>query len=225
MKDQHNPDDIQPNENEQPLHPEEEPIQEPLVTESELEEEEEDEAGDSNDEAAKKKRKRGARGGNNAAHAQKIKEMEEEISKLNSELSEMKDKYLRLYADFDNYRKRTGKEKLDIIKTASQDVIKAILPAIDDFERAIKAADVEGSTEVVPQGIRLIHGKIAHNLQQQGLKEMESTGQPFNPDMHEALTKIPAPTPELKGKIVDTLEKGYYLGDKIIRYAKVVVGE
>lgn len=184
--------------------------------------------GDEEEEDAEKKRnnKRGNRGGSGSKNNQQnTNTNNEETEKMTAELSEMKDKYLRLYAEFDNYRKRTAKEKLDLIKSASQEVMKALLPTIDDFERAIKMADMAGSNESVPEGIRLIYEKMANTLVQSGLKEMESTGQPFNPDLHEALTKIPAPTPELKGKVVDTLEKGYYLGDKIIRYAKVVIGE
>lgn len=140
---------------------------------------------------------------------------------LEKELSEMKDKYLRIFAEFDNYRKRTAKERQDIIKLAAKDVIVAVLPALDDFERAIKAAN--GAE--LPEGILLIYNKLAKTMEQQGITEMVSTGQDFNADLHEALTKIPAPSENLKGKVIDTIEKGYYLNDKIVRYAKVVVGE
>lgn len=185
-------------------------------TAEELEHEEgEDEAGGG------KKRKRGSRGG--SGNGQKSKELEEELTKVNAELSDMKDKYLRLYAEFDNYRKRTSKEKLDLIKTASQDVIVALLPILDDFERAKKASEASGET--FSEGVMLIYDKLFRTAEQQGLKPMESTGQPFDSDSHEAITKIPAPVADLKGKVVDTVEKGYYLHDKIIRYAKVVVGE
>lgn len=140
---------------------------------------------------------------------------------LEKELSEMKDKYLRIFAEFDNYRKRTVKERQDIIKLAAKDVLMAVLPALDDFERAIKAA--EGGE--LPAGIMLIYNKLAKTMEHQGLKEMVSTGEDFNADLHEALTKVPAPSENMKGKVIDTIEKGYYLNDKIVRYAKVVVGE
>jgi molecular chaperone GrpE len=144
---------------------------------------------------------------------------------LAAELSEMKDKYLRLYAEFDNYRKRTMREKEMFVKTASENTISALLPAVDDFARAIKAADAEDNDETVSDGVRLVYNKLMKALEQRGLKVMESTGETFNPDLHEALTKIPAPTEEMKGKVIDTVERGYYLNDKIIRYAKVIVGQ
>ncbi len=148
----------------------------------------------------------------------------EEVSKLNADLGEMKDKYLRLYAEFDNYRKRTLREREDLIKTAAQDTLKAILPTLDDFERAIKAAKTAGDESII-EGIVLISEKLLRTLEQQGLKAMESDGQAFDPDLHEALTKVPVPSDDLKGKVIETIEKGYYLKDKIIRYAKVVVGQ
>lgn len=143
------------------------------------------------------------------------------IEQLEKELSEMKDKYLRIFAEFDNYRKRTAKERQDIIKLAAKDVIVAVLPALDDFERAIKATN--GAE--FPEGIMLIYTKLAKTMEQQGITEMVSTGEDFNADLHEALVKVPAPSENLKGKVIDTIEKGYYLNDKIVRYAKVVVGE
>ena len=148
-----------------------------------------------------------------------------ELDRLTQELSEMKDKYLRIFAEFDNYRKRTIKEKQDIIKLASRDVLNAVLPAVDDFDRAIRVASENENEAAIPEGIILIYHKLFKSLEQQGIKEMETNGQDFDPEMHEALTKVPAPNDELKGKIIDTIEKGYSLNDKIIRYAKVVVGE
>jgi len=174
-------------------------------------------------EAGKKKRKRGSRGG--SGNAKKTQELEENIEKRNEELNEMKDKYLRLYADFDNFRKRTNKERLEMIQTASKDIILSVLPVIDDFERAIKAGDGSDTEEKIPEGVRLIHEKLVRILGQKGLAAMETTGETFDSDMHEALTKVPAPTEEMKGKIIDTVEKGYKLGEKIIRYPKVVVGQ
>lgn len=144
---------------------------------------------------------------------------------LQKELGEMKDKYLRIFAEFDNYRKRTIKEKVDIIKLASKDVINAMLPAIDDFSRAVKLDGEANVEDKIPEGIVHVYNKLMKGLEQQGVRPMESTGADFDAELHEALTKIPAPTPELKGKVIDTIEQGYYLNDKIIRYAKVVVGE
>lgn len=146
-----------------------------------------------------------------------------ETERLQKELGEMKDKYLRIFAEFDNYRKRTIKERQEIIKLAAKDSLGAMLPAVDDFSRAIRLAS--DSEEKIPEGVILIYNKLFKALEQQGIKEMETTGQDFDPELHEALTKIPAPSEELKGKIIDTIEKGYYLNDKIIRYAKVVIGE
>lgn len=138
---------------------------------------------------------------------------------------ELKDKYVRLFADFDNYKKRVARERLELIKEAGKDVILNLLPVLDDFERAIKAA--ENATEVVPvkEGMSLIHNKLLKNLEQKGLKAVEPKGEAFDVEYHEAITEIPAPTEELKGKVVDVVEKGYYLNDRIIRYAKVVVGK
>ncbi len=170
---------------------------------------------------AKQKRKRGGRGGENKT--QKVTELETNVEKLTAELAEMKDKYLRLYAEFDNYRRRSSRELLDMQKVASQTLMKQLLPTLDDFERAAKAA--EASNEPISEGMSLVYNKLSRTLEQQGLKAMESTGAIFDADLHEAITKIPAPTDELKGKVVDTVERGYYLHDKIIRYAKVVIGQ
>ena len=167
------------------------------------------------------KRKRGGRGGDNKT--QKVTELETNVEKLTAELGEMKDKYLRLYAEFDNYRRRSSRELLEMQKVASQTLIKQLLPALDDFERAAKAAAT--SDETIPEGMSLVFNKLSRALEQQGLKAMESNGTAFNPDLHEAITKIPAPTEELKGKVVDTVELGYYLNDKIIRFAKVIIGQ
>lgn len=141
------------------------------------------------------------------------------------EYQDLKDKYIRLVAEFDNYRKRTLKEKVDLMSTASKDVIKALLPVLDDFDRAKKSSETEGSSEVFSEGVQLVYHKLYKILEGQGLKAMDSNGLPFDPDQHEAITEIPAPTPEMKGKVVDTIEKGYFLKDTIIRYAKVVVGK
>lgn len=147
-----------------------------------------------------------------------------QIAELKKEMDELRDKYVRLYADFDNYKKRNAKEKLDLIQTAGKEVILAMVPVVDDFERALKAAEKSGDTKV-QEGVQLIYNKMVSALQSKGLKPMESIGKPFDVEMHEAITEIPAPTAELSGKVIDEVEKGYYLGDKIIRFAKVVVGK
>ena len=163
-----------------------------------------------------------------AENAEELKNQEnqaDENAKTAAELSEMKDKYLRLYAEFDNYRKRTMREREELIKTAAESAIKSMLSTLDDFERAIKAAKSSNEDSAILEGIILIYEKMFKTLEQQGLKIMESDGEEFNPDLHEALTKIPVPNDELKGKVIETIEKGYYLREKIIRYAKVVVGQ
>lgn len=139
--------------------------------------------------------------------------------------NELNDKYLRLYSDFDNFRKRNIKEKADLISNAGAGVIKDLLPILDDFERAIKSnASTEDATGL-KEGFELIANKMNNILNAKGLKMMESKETPFDADLHEAITNIPAPTEELKGKVVDVIENGYYLNDKVLRYAKVVVGQ
>lgn len=148
----------------------------------------------------------------------------DEVEKLTADLAESKDKYLRLYSEFDNYRRRTSKEKLDLMLTAGEKIISDLIPVLDDFERAIKSADSKDDTSVL-EGLNLISQKFEKTLQNQGLKAMETpVGTDFDPDFHEVITQIPAPKKKLKGKIVDTIEKGYYLGEKVIRFAKVVTG-
>lgn len=148
-----------------------------------------------------------------------------EIETLKQENKELKDKYLRLYAEFENYKKRTLKEKLDLMRTASSDTIKALLPVLDDFDRAKKNADDENTQETFSEGVTLVYNKLYSALKNKGLQPMESNGEPFDPELHEAVTEIPAPSDDLKGKVVDTIEKGYHLNDAIIRHAKVVVGK
>ena len=156
-----------------------------------------------------------------------IKELspEEEMLQLKKEKDELKDKYLRLYAEFDNFKKRTIKEKLDFMKTAAQDTMAALLPVLDDFDRAKKIADDDNTEETFSEGVNLVYQKLQGILSQRGLKAMETEGQDFDPELHEALSEIPAPSEEMKGKIIDTIEKGYLLKDKIIRHAKVVVAK
>lgn len=144
--------------------------------------------------------------------------------KLQQENAALNDKYLRLFAEFDNYKRRTQKERVELLQTAGKDIIISLLPVLDDFDRANKA--MEGATDIasISEGVNLIHTKLKNTLAQKGLKEMESINTVFDTDNHEAITKVPAPTEELKGKVVDELEKGYTLNDKVIRFAKVVVG-
>jgi molecular chaperone GrpE len=149
--------------------------------------------------------------------ANRVTELEQQVAMLN-------DKYLRLYSEFDNYRRRTVKENLELRKTAAEEVIKKLLPVLDDFDRAIRNNATATDVAAVNEGIQLIAGKFHNVLTQQGLEAMNAGGQTFDADFHEAITEIPAPAPELKGKVVDEVEKGYLLGGKVIRYAKVVVG-
>ena len=139
--------------------------------------------------------------------------------------AELNDKFLRLYSEFDNYRKRTNKEKLELISTASSGVIKDLVAVLDDFERAITNNETVEDTAALKEGFNLIHNKLKGILETKGLKPMISKGEVFDSELHEAIANIPAPSDDLKGKIVDDVEKGYYIHDKVIRYAKVVVGQ
>jgi len=171
----------------------------------------------------------------NIENADEIKSrIEEDLSQVNekeaekdwaAELKALEEKYLRLYAEFDNFRRRTAIERLELFKTANQEVLVALLPVLDDFERALRsiqeAADIKG----VKDGVELVSGKLRNILTQKGLKPMDSIGKEFDSEYHEAITKIPAPNADMKGKVVDEIEKGYFLNDKVVRFAKVVVGE
>ncbi len=147
------------------------------------------------------------------------------VSKLQGELTEVQDKYLRLYSEFENFKRRTTKERADLLKSANQETLVSLLPVLDDFDRAQKSIQTTEGFEAVKTGIDLVHNKLKNILHQKGLKEMETDQKIFDSEFHEAITKIPAPSEDLKGKIIDTLEKGYFLNDKVIRFAKVVVGE
>ena len=151
--------------------------------------------------------------------------LEAKIVDLEAANKEMTDKYLRLSAEFDNYRKRTLRERMELTKTAAESVMLSILPVTDDFERAMDSIDKGMNFEAVKEGILLIYNKFKDFNKQNGITEIEAAGKEFNTDLHEALTKIPAPSEDLKGKIIDVVQKGYYLNDKVIRFAKVVVGE
>ncbi len=139
--------------------------------------------------------------------------------------AELNDKYLRLYSEFDNYRKRTTKERIELFKTAGQDIMTDLVPVIDDFERALQNMDKKGDVKTIRKGVDLVYNKFKSTLESKGLKPFKSIEQDFDPEIHEAITKIPAPSDKLKGKIVDEIEKGYKLNEKVIRFAKVVIGE
>lgn len=152
---------------------------------------------------------------------------DEQISdedKLKAEASEWQNKYLRLYAEFDNFKRRTSKERLELLQIAGKDVIVDLLPVLDDFERAQKSMETASDIEAVKEGVKLVHHKLKNLLTSKGLKEMTSIGAEFDADVHEGITNIPAPSDDLKGKVLDELEKGYYLNDKVIRFAKVIIG-
>ena len=160
-----------------------------------------------------------------ASNAEEAGKEDTQVLKLEQEVIDLKDKYLRLLAEFDNYKKRTAKEKLEMISTAATNTIKGILPVADDFNRAITSAESADNDEQISDGLLLTINRLFKALEDQGVVAMESNGEPFNADLHDALTEIPAPTEELKGKVIDTIEKGYFLNEKLIRHAKVVVGK
>jgi molecular chaperone GrpE len=148
-----------------------------------------------------------------------------DLAKVQAELAELNDKYIRMYSEFDNYKRRTARERIDLMQSASRDMMVALLPVVDDFDRAEKAFEASKDLEALKEGVKLVHNKLRSILTQNGLVAMDSIGKEFNVDFHEAITNIPAPTKDLKGKVVDEVEKGYLLKDKVIRFAKVVVGE
>jgi molecular chaperone GrpE len=147
------------------------------------------------------------------------------VEECQKQINELQDRYIRLMAEFDNFRKRSLKERMELLKSAGEDVLVNILPVIDDFERGLDAIEKSSDIDAVKKGIELIYNKFKDFLVQRGVKEIDARNQDFNVDMHEAITKIPAPEENLKGKVVDVVQKGYYLNDKVIRYAKVVIGE
>ncbi len=200
-------------------------VEEQVVEESTIEENKATgEVAEEEAEDKSKKKKRGSRGGSGAKKAKQLEEdveaLEKEVVGIERERDEIKDKYLRLFAEFDNYKRRSSRERLDTLKTASSDIIRELLPVLDDFDRAKNLTE-----EGLPEGIQLIYDKLFSNLSKKGLNAVDSTGEAFDAEVHEAIVQIPAPTEEMKGKVIDTVEKGYALNDKIIRYAKVVVGK
>jgi molecular chaperone GrpE len=150
---------------------------------------------------------------------------ESELEKKQLELNEIRDKYLRLVAEFDNFKKRTAKERIELMQTANKEVILALLDVVDDMDRAAKQLETATDINAIKDGVMLVFNKLKSTLQSKGLKPMESLHKEFDADLHEAITEIPAPSDELKGKVIDDLQKGYYLNDKLIRHARVVVGK
>lgn len=163
---------------------------------------------------------------NNAENETKKSENTEETSvNYEAKINELNDKYLRLYSEFDNYRKRTIKEKSDLIKSAGEDVFKIIIPVIDDFERAIKANESSEDLAAIKEGVQLIYSKFKSSIQAKGLTAFETVGQSFDSEIMEAITHVPAADESQKNKVIDEIEKGYKLGDKVIRFAKVVIAQ
>jgi molecular chaperone GrpE len=166
----------------------------------------------------------------NAAPSTEPQEQEVSVPKTYTEeeyqlkVNELNDKFLRLYSEFDNFRKRSLKEKIDMSRTASEDVIKDLLPVLDDFDRAIASMKDTDKVEAVKEGVELIHAKMKSIFMAKGVKEIKSIGESFDTDFHEAITSIPAPTEDLKNKVVDEIQKGYLLHDKVIRFSKVIIG-
>ena len=153
-----------------------------------------------------------------------IDELVSETDRLKAELQESKEKYLRLVAEFDNFRKRTAKEKLEVIQTASKDVVVSMLEVLDDADRAQQQFESSSDTDEIKKGVLLVFNKLRNTLKSKGLKLMKAKGEPFNPDIHEAIAEVEAGK-EMRGKIVEVVQDGYYLNDKIIRFAKVIVGK
>jgi len=152
-------------------------------------------------------------------------EPENAVEKLQAELNEQKDKYIRLFAEFDNFKRRNAKERIELIQTAGKEVITSLLDVLDDCDRAEKQIQTSEDLQQIREGIQLVFGKLRNTMQSKGLKPMESIETDFDVEKHEAITEIPAPNPALVDKVVDEVQKGYYLNDKIIRFAKVVVGK
>ncbi len=156
---------------------------------------------------------------------QEVNTLENQLVELQAQVDKEKKEYLFLAAEFDNYRKRTLKEKAEIIKNGGENVLKGLLPIVDDFERGLKAAESDSDANSVLEGMSLIYNKLIKYLESMGVKEMASTGEPFNSDLHEAIAQVPAPSEDMKGKVLDTVQKGYMINDKVLRHAKVAVAQ
>jgi molecular chaperone GrpE len=191
------------------------------ISEPEADEEKQQDENQENSNGMHSEKEHGRRNRN----AKKMDALHQENEKLAREKAEIHDKYIRLYSEFDNYRRRTQKEKLDIIKNASERIIVGLLPVLDDMERALKfeSAGQEGPSDSEKEGISLIYQKMVNFLKQQGLEEIHAVGEPFDVDLHEAVTTMPAPTEEDKGRVLDEIQKGYRLNEKVIRFSKVVI--
>lgn len=161
----------------------------------------------------------------NEPEAQDQQPQDSELEKLKQQLADLNDKYVRTCAEYDNFRKRTAREKADLIKSAGSDILAALLPVIDDFERALAHMNDDADVAAVKDGVTLIYKKFNDYLLKRGVSAIQTENLPLDTNLHEAITMIPAPTPEMKGKIIDCVEKGYLLGDKVLRFAKVVVGQ
>lgn len=156
---------------------------------------------------------------------QEVNTHENKLVDLQAQVEKEKKEYLFLAAEFDNYRKRTLKEKAEIIKNGGENVLKGLLPIVDDFERGLKAAESDSDAKSVLEGMTLIYNKLVKYLESMGVKEMNSTGEEFNSDLHEAIAQVPSPSEDMKGKVLDTVQKGYMLNDKVLRHAKVAVAQ
>jgi molecular chaperone GrpE len=178
-----------------------------------------------NQEQKKVNHKMATKKGTKTTKKKELEIVHEQLTEMTIQHNELKDKFLRLFAEFDNYKKRTIKEKMELMRTAAESTMVSLLPILDDFDRAKKSADDEKSDEQWSDGVKLVYNRLYTVLNNDGLEAMESDGQPFDPEMHDAITEIPAPSDDLKGKVVDTIEKGYFLKEKLIRHAKVVVGK
>lgn len=159
-----------------------------------------------------------------SANPDEVAQSEAQLDSWEAKYTDMNDRYLRLYSEFDNFKKRTSRERIELVKTAASDIFAAILPVVDDFDRAAKAIEQAGTSNAESEGMLLIYHKLKGILTARGLEEMNAVGQDFDPDVHEAITQIPAPDESMKGKVIDQVEKGYALHGKVIRFAKVVVG-
>ena len=205
----------------------EEPIPSEKVTDTDNNNEDTEEIVDSEDAAdnenAKSENKK-AKKGFFSKKKSKTEELQEQLEESNIKTAEINDKYLRLYSEFDNFRKRTIKEKSDIYKTAGEDVIISIISIVDDFERALKNTDDNEENKAHREGLELIFNKFNKILEGKNVKEIDATGKEFDTDLHEAITQIPAPTEDMQGKVIDVVEKGYTMNDKVIRFSKVVIG-
>ena len=221
------------NEEEKKIDPKEEPLETPEgqetdnlsteepETDTEAKDKPEKKSEGEEEPIEKKEEKRGIFG----KKTKKEEELKKKVEELEEQKKELNNKYLHLYSEFDNYKKRTNREKLELIETASEKVILNLLPVIDDFERAIKANEKLEDVAILKEGFNLIYNKLLQLLKRFDVTEIEAKGEDFDTDLHEAVTHFPAPTEEEKGKVMDVTEKGYKIKGKVIRYAKVVVGQ